>query len=97
MKANRRDANESEIVAALRAVGADVVPVERMPFDLVCGYRHQSYLLEVKQPKGKLKPSQVAFRQSWRGHYAIVRSADEALIAIGAIQSVRVAKGRVNA
>lgn len=52
--------------------------------DLVVGFRGRTYLLEVKRAKGKLRASQVAFRDSWRGGpLVVVRTAAEALRAIG--------------
>lgn len=83
MKFNRRDANESEIIDALTQAGCDVVGVERQPFDIVVGRAGRTYLLEVKTAKGKLKVSQIKFRETWRGHYAIVRTVDDALRAVG--------------
>jgi len=83
MKFNKRDKIEPEIVDALERCGFMVRGVEREPYDLVVGRNGATYLLECKGPKAPLKPSQVAFRASWTGHYAIVRSVEEALIAVG--------------
>lgn len=83
--ANRRDANEPKIVEALRAIGCTVGYGEWV--DLIVGYRDRTYLLEVKdgaKPKSgrKLKPSQEKLVNEWRGHYAVVKSVEEALTAI---------------
>lgn len=83
MKPGRRDANEPEIVSALTAIGATVDRVERRPYDLVVGYRGHNYLLEVKTHRGKLKSSQIALQAAWRGQYAVVRSAQEAIAVVG--------------
>ena len=83
------DANQAEIVEALRQVGASVVVLSRVGqgcADLSAGFRGQNYFLEVKTEKGKLTPSEIEFMEMWRGHYAIVRTVDEALRAIGAIE-----------
>lgn len=80
----RRDANEPSIMRALYSVHASVEQVEREEYDLIVGYRMNTYLLEVKSEKGELTDSQKKFKRQWRGHYAIVRNPDEALIAIGA-------------
>ena len=80
--AKRRDPNEPDIVRALRDVGATVKRLDDI--DLLVGWRGRNFLLEVKDRKGALKPSQEEMVRTWRGQYEIVRSADEALRAIGA-------------
>ena len=58
---NQRDANQPEIVAALRERGAYVVEIEH-PTDLLVGYRERWVLVEVKSSlKAKIRPSQKAF------------------------------------
>ena len=58
---NQRDANQTEIVAALRERGAYVVEIEH-PLDLLVGWRGSWVLVEVKSgPKAKIRPSQKAF------------------------------------
>jgi hypothetical protein len=87
-----RDANEPQIIAALRSVGATVIPLHT-PVDLLVGFRGQTFLLEVKLPLGprggdahsRTTPDQDTFFGSWRGHAVIVRSPLEALRAIGAV------------
>ena len=81
----RVDANQREITAALRKVGATVQPlhmVGRNFPDLLVGYRQRNYLLEVKSGKGTLSTGQSEWALTWRGHYAEVHSVDEALLAI---------------
>jgi len=76
--ANKRDANEPEIFAIIRAHGIDVCPTDR-PADAVCGYKGRSYLVEVKNgPKAKLTKAQEAFLASWRGQHVILCSEAEA-------------------
>ena len=85
----RSDANQAEIVAALRQVGASVVVLSRVGqgcADLACGIRGRTFFLEVKTDKGELTPAEKNFMEGWRGHYAIVRTPEEALKAIGAIE-----------
>lgn len=87
MTYDRIDANQEDIVSALRAAGATVVSLARMKFgcpDLCVGYRNTTYLLEIKMSNGSLTPAQVKFFDEWRGHAIVVRSAEEALKAIGA-------------
>ena len=58
---NQRDANQAEIVAALRERGAVVVDIER-PVDLLVGYNGEWSLVEVKSgPRAKIQPSQKKF------------------------------------
>ena len=83
------DANQAEIVSALRAVGASVLVLSRVGqgcADLAAGFRGVTYFLEVKTDKGKLTTPEREFMDEWRGHYAIVRTPEEALKAIGAIE-----------
>jgi hypothetical protein len=88
-RAAKIDGNQSDIVADLRAVGASVESLATLGKgrpDLLVGYRGANWLLEVKADKGKLTPDQEEWHPTWRGQVAIVRSADEALKVIGAIQ-----------
>jgi hypothetical protein len=82
----RRDVNEARIVPALRKRGATVryLSAPGLP-DLLVGFRGVNYLLEVKAQKGKLTPPEQDFFDEWRGQAVIVRSIEDALIAIGAI------------
>lgn len=80
----RRDANEAAIVQALEAVGASVLPLSVVGGgDLLVGFQGRNYLLEIKTSTGELTIAQTAFKASWRGDYAIVRTPDEALQALG--------------
>lgn len=82
--AAKRDQNEQQIIDALRAVGADVVPLsEEGVADLLVGWRGDNLMLEVKTSKGGLTPAQKRFAATWRGHYAIVRNVEEALAVLG--------------
>jgi hypothetical protein len=78
------DANHRDIRAGLEAVGASVEV--KSPLDLLVGYRGKNYLIEVKTAKGKLRPSQVKFFDRWKGQAIVVRTMDEALLAIGAVR-----------
>ena len=81
-RAAKRDASEAAIVDALRAVGATVVRTDWC--DLTVGFRGRNFALECKTGKGKLTRSQTDLLRTWAGHYDIVRTPDEALVAIGA-------------
>ena len=92
--ATKRDLNERPIVDALRAVGATVVQLDK-PVDLLVGFRKETYLLEVKQPKGRLTDDQEEFFVEWQGGQLFtVRSVEQALACIGATASSRVHDNR---
>ncbi len=81
----KRDANESEVVAALERVGAVVyrISASGLP-DLLCCFRGRWTPMEVKSGKGKLTEAQAAtFMQT---PFAIVRDREQALKAIGALK-----------
>lgn len=83
-RVHRLDENHAAIRAALEREGATVVPDG--PLDLLVGFRGTNYLLEVKTATGKLRVKQEGFVRRWKGQVAVVRTADEALAAIGVIQ-----------
>lgn len=71
--AARVDANQAEIVAALRAAGASVWIIG-LPVDLLVGYAGETLPVEVKTLTGKKKPKaakhtklQLDFMETWRG------------------------------
>ena len=71
--AARVDANQADIVAALRAAGASVWIIG-LPVDLLVGYRGQSMLIECKTLTGKRNPKparhtqlQKSFMLEWKG------------------------------
>ena len=77
------DLNQAAIVDALRKVGA-TVEIIRRPLDLLVGYQRRTYILEVKQVKGRISQGQEEFLREWQGDIAaVVRSASEALAVIG--------------
>lgn len=92
-RAAKVDANQAEIVAALRNVGAGVCDLsavgEGCP-DLLVSYRGAWTLLEVKD--GKKPPSARTLTQDqvkWHARHTakvhVVKSVDEALSAVGAV------------
>jgi len=89
-RAARVDENQSDIVAALRAVGATVRVISQgdgIP-DLLVGFMGKTILLEVKDGKKppsarKLTPAEQKFFDEWRGgSLAIVNTVDEAIAAV---------------
>jgi Holliday junction resolvase len=86
-KAAKIDANQIEVVIALRKAGASVQSLaatgKGVP-DLLVGYRGINYLMEVKDgnkmlSKQKLTIDQEHWHSLWRGSVHIVKSVDEAL------------------
>ena len=66
-RAARVDSNQSEIVAALRSVGASVFVIS-LPVDLLVGYKNHTFLVEIKDgPKKRLTALQEAFFAKWTG------------------------------
>jgi Holliday junction resolvase len=85
-RAARRDLNEREVIEALKAVGASVVQIsETGAPDLLIGFRQQTFLAEVKSPKGKLTDDQLKWHKAWEGRQvSVIRTVEEALQLIGA-------------
>ena len=96
MQAKRVDSNQAEIVAKLRSVPGVVVfhahELGKGFPDLVVSWRGsvQNFLFEVKDPdkppsKRKLTPQEILFHETWPGQKAIIETAEEALLIMGAI------------
>lgn len=91
-RAAKRDANEPQIVEALRNVGAKVCPLndKGIPDLLVCYYdiyseRYETVLIEVKDGKNKTTDAQNQFMDTWHGdNVHIAYTVEDALKAIGA-------------
>ena len=94
-RAAKVDANQEQIVQALRACGATVqslAGVGKGVPDLLVGYQGKTLLLEVKD--GRLAPSarrltedQLVWHGAWRGGpLAVVDGVDAALRALGPIK-----------
>lgn len=94
LRAARVDANQGEIVKALRKSGAAVQSLSSTGKgcpDLLVGFRGINYLIEVKdggKPKSarRLTPDQVVWHSSWLGSVFIAEDVDQALKIIGAIK-----------
>jgi Holliday junction resolvase len=91
-RAAKTDRNQTEIVEALRKVGASVQSLAAVGDgcpDLLCGFMGATYLLEVKDglkpPSARvLTEDQVRWHAGWRGGpCVVVKSLNEALLAIG--------------
>ena len=90
-RAAKVDANQTEIVKALRSVGASVQSLastgKGCP-DLLVGIRGENFLIEVKdgdkvKSARKLTGDQVVWHDSWRGQVSIAENIDDALNIIG--------------
>jgi len=94
--ARNRDANERDIVRALRAAGATVQQLDATGVpDLLVGWRGETLLLEVKPEHGKaerhgkrtatgLRGTQELWWASWRGRPpVVVTTPEEALAVLG--------------
>ena len=88
MRAAKIDANQMQIVQALRSAGATVqslASVGKGVPDLLIGFQGKTVLLEIKdgakvQSKQKLTPDQIDWHANWRGGtLATVDSIDAAL------------------
>lgn len=100
-RAAKTDANQAEIVKALRAAGATVQSLaavgQGVP-DLLVGIRGQTLLMEVKDGKKppserRLTPDQMEWHGAWRGGpLAVVDGVDAALRVLGVVR-VEVAHG----
>ena len=81
------DANQPEIVAALKKCGCSVVSLSNLGFgcpDLLVGNGGRNWLMEIKD--GTRKPSERRlttderfFHASWRGQVCVVETVEEAL------------------
>ncbi len=86
-RAARVDANQSEVVDALRKIGASVTPTHQIGngfVDLVCGFRGKNYLFELKDgtkpPSArKLTDDEAIWFGTWKGEAHVVESAEQAI------------------
>ena len=66
-RAARVDANQDQIVSALRSAGA-YVWIIGLPVDLLVGYKNHTFLVEIKtDKKKKLTKLQTHFFENWSG------------------------------
>ena len=82
-KYGKVDANQTEIVRALRGLGASVQSLSSVGNgcpDLLVGYRGRNFLIEVKAEDGSLNNDQSEWIIHWKGPVPIIaRSAREAV------------------
>ena len=84
--AARVDANQMQVVSALRAAGA-YVWIIGLPVDLLVNYNNEVFLFEVKtDSKKKLTKLQLDFFEKWKGaSLHRINGPEDALRIIGAI------------
>lgn len=86
-RAASTDANQTEIVAALRDIGCSVqilAAVGQGCPDLLAGYYGFNCLIEVKDgskppSKRELTPDQIKWHSKWRGQVAVVENVQQAI------------------
>ena len=85
--AKRVDANQDQIVVALRAAGASVWIIS-LPVDLLVGYKGHTFLVEIKTgSKERLTALQADFFESWGGGTLVrIDSPDADLRMIGVLK-----------
>lgn len=92
-RAAKTDANQTQVVSALRAAGATVqslAAIGKGAPDLLVAFRGEMFLLEVKDgakpPSAReLKDDQVKWHEAWGAPVSVVLGPEQALQAIGAI------------
>jgi hypothetical protein len=85
--AARVDANQEQIVSALRGAGA-YVWIIGLPVDLLVGYKEHTFLVELKSgPRKRLTKLQADFFENWSGStLARIDSPEAALRMIGVVK-----------
>ena len=85
------DANQNEIVDALRKIGCSVQILSNVGkgcTDLAVGFNNLTLMMEIKDgnkpPSAqKLTPEQVKWHDEWRGSKVVVNSIESAIHAVG--------------
>lgn len=88
------DANQPEIVKALRKIGCTVEILSAVGKgcpDIIVGFRNVNVFMEIKdgaKPKSarKLTPDQVKWHEQWQGAVYVVESVDEAISVINSLK-----------
>lgn len=86
-RAAKVDANQGDIVSALRKVGASVTPIHTVGNgcpDLLVGFRARNYLFEVKDgakpPSArKLTDDEAIWFGNWKGEAHVVETVEQAI------------------
>lgn len=94
------DANQPDIIKALRKAGASVTPTHALGQgfpDIAVGFNGITVLMEIKNgelppSKRRLTPDEEQWHSAWRGCAAVVCSAEEALAILDGINCIIPAK-----
>ena len=89
-RAARIDENQPGIVKALVDMGASVQLLHAVGGgcpDLLIGWKHKNFLIEIKNPKKpkadqRLTPQQVYWHNGWAGKKAVARTLEEVIAII---------------
>ena len=85
-RAAKVDANQAEIVKALRSIPGVTVALRHD--DILVGREGMTFWFEIKKSgKAEVKAGQAKLRKEWTGHYAIVSTLDEILAEIGLVRT----------
>ncbi len=79
-RAAKVDANQAEIVKALRSIGCSVQHLHSIGQgcpDILVGYRGRNFLFELKVGKGKLTEDEKAWALLWRGQVETANSFED--------------------
>ena len=79
------DANQPEIVAALRAAGCTVQHLHTVGHgcpDILVGYEGVNWLIEIKQPGNPLTPDEIEWLGEWEGQACVVYTPEQGLALI---------------
>lgn len=81
----RVDANQKDIVNALRQIGCSVQSLHTVGKgcpDLLVGYKDMNLLIEVKVGDAKLNELEQKWHEGWAGDVVIANSPDEAIAVV---------------
>lgn len=80
----RRDSNEPALVKTIKHFGATWLSLSIVngPDGLI-GWRGRNYLVEVKTVKGKHKPGQTVFAETWAGTIHVLRTENDVCELLG--------------
>lgn len=80
--ARKVDANQGEIVAALRQAGMSVLILSSQGHgcpDILVGHAGRNYLFEIKSPGGRPTEEEIEFAGNWQGHVSLVYSIQDVI------------------
>lgn len=97
----KADANQPEIVKALRKAGASVQHLHAVGAgcpDLLCAIDGRAFLIEVKDgakvlSKQALTPAQVEWHGGWKSEVHVINSVDAAIAVVASYREVNQLKG----